>query len=159
MGRKIRSNLPITGLTLNPATPPNVKDIKEQEKNNQKLYHDQHAEKLSVLIPGDRVRVRQDAKPRWKDKGEVLKRVMPRSYNVKTGNGAVLRRNKRDLLKIQEKAKDSTEKEKAQAMDLAGRKKHQVNTKILDKKPEIKASVGTKTRTGREIKNPDKLSL
>ena len=159
MGRKIRSNLPITGLTLNPATPPNVKDIKEQEKNNQKLYHDQHAEKLSVLIPGDRVRVRQDAKPHWKDKGEVLKRVMPRSYNVKTENGAVLRRNRRDLLKIQEKAKDSTEKEKAQAMDLASRKKHQVNTKILDKKPEIKASVGTRTRTGREIKKPDKLSL
>ena len=159
MGRKIRSNLPITDLTLNPATPPNVKDIKEQEKNNQKLYHDQHAEKLSVLIPGDRVRVRQDAKPHWKDKGEVLKRVMPRSYNVKTENGAVLRRNRRDLLKIQEKAKDSTEKEKAQAMDLASRKKHQVNTKNLDKKPEIKASIGTRTRTGREIKKPDKLSL
>jgi hypothetical protein len=46
----------------------------------------------------------------------VLKRVMPRSYNVKTENGAVLRRNRRDLLKIQGKAKDSTEKEKAQAM-------------------------------------------
>jgi hypothetical protein len=118
MGRKIRSNLPITSLTLNPCSnsPPNVKDIKEQEKNNQKLYHDQHAEKLSVLIPGDSIRVRQDAKPHWKDKGEVLKRVMPRSYNVKTENGAVLRRNRRDLLKIQGKAKDSTEKEKAQAM-------------------------------------------
>ena len=84
---------------------------------------------------------------------------MPRSYKVKTENGAVLRRNRRDLLKIQEKAKDSTEKEKAQAMDLASRKKHQVNTKILDKKPEIKASIGTRTRTGREIKKPDKLSL
>ena len=56
---------------------------------------------LMPLLPEETVRIRQNNN--WSQKGKVIqKSTQPRSYDVITDKGTVLRRNRRHLLKTRE---------------------------------------------------------
>lgn len=96
MNRKIRTTLPY------------YTEIKESEvltkmdtlKRRQKHYFDKSTKPLSPLAKDDVVRIQdQDT---WSRKATVLQEVGPRSYEVRTEDGNVFRRNRRNLLKTKE---------------------------------------------------------
>ena len=69
--------------------------------NKQKQFHDQSAKELPQ-IP-NRATVMIHEKKSWPTKAKVIKKAAsPRSYNVQTENGTLLRRNRRDLLHTKE---------------------------------------------------------
>lgn len=65
------------------------------------------AKQLPLLLGGDTVRVKDP--DGWKTKATVLQEVAPRSYNVRTEEGQIFRRNRRSLLKTQESIQDLNE--------------------------------------------------
>ena len=99
LGRNIKSNLP-----FKPTAEKNEPIIqrKLKQKIKQKFYHDQNAKPLEVLEMGNSVRIRDNEKAVWEEKGKVIQEVAPRSYLVKTERGRLLRRNRRDILKTNE---------------------------------------------------------
>ncbi|KAK0138674.1 hypothetical protein N1851_024782 [Merluccius polli] len=56
---------------------------------------------MQPLQAGDRVRVFNTERQDWQRAGTVLNEVAPRSYAVQTDTGAVVRRNRLQLLKTQ----------------------------------------------------------
>jgi transposase InsO family protein len=98
MNRRLRGLLPV------------VKDRSEKFdytekikglKNGQIERYNLHAKELATLETDDCVRVRNENNV-WAEKAKVLGTVGPRSYQVLTEHGSVLRRNRRDLLKVKE---------------------------------------------------------
>ncbi|KAK2155454.1 hypothetical protein NP493_2073g00004 [Ridgeia piscesae] len=67
----------------------------------QKRYYDHGSNLLKPLETTDTVRVRGDGV--WSEKAQVLARVAPNSYLVELERGKRLRRNRRHLLKTQER--------------------------------------------------------
>ena len=104
LGRHLRSKLPTLPSTL---TNKNInmdivreKDEKYREKYTS--YHDKHngVKSLPDLHPGDIVKVKTDEEKRWLETGKVIEKAnTPRSYQVKTPNGNIIRRNRRHLMK------------------------------------------------------------
>uniref|UniRef100_A0A3Q4GPK8 Integrase catalytic domain-containing protein n=1 Tax=Neolamprologus brichardi TaxID=32507 RepID=A0A3Q4GPK8_NEOBR len=88
MGRHLRSNLPIQDNLLK------TKDGNTKKK----FYYDKGTKNLPELHAGDQVRFK-DKTSTWAQKATVLKKDQPRSYIIQTKDGAMLRRNRRDLLK------------------------------------------------------------
>lgn len=97
MGRRLRSNLPIQEKLLKTKEGEKVKRYKEQQKSKQKFYYDRGTQNLPELHTGDQVRLKDNTNT-WAQKATVLNEVQPRSYNIQTEDGAVLRRNRRDIL-------------------------------------------------------------
>ena len=62
-----------------------------------KYYHDRSATDLSPLTAGQPVRIQDQATKKWHPGTVNYKRPEPRSYEVKTQSGSVLRRNKSHL--------------------------------------------------------------
>jgi len=98
MGRRLRSNLPISEDLLVTAGSEKVKEFKEQQKAKQKVYYDRGTHHLPELCAGEEVRFK-DKTNTWSQKGVVLEQIQPRSYNIETSSGVVLRRNRQHLLK------------------------------------------------------------
>ena len=105
--RKIKSNLPIKPILLNPklvGKEPLKKKIKLKQR--QKKNFDQTSTPMEPLQVGDTVRVQKMDKltsnrPLWSKAG-VINKVLPnRSYMVKTETGEIIRRNRKHLLKTQ----------------------------------------------------------
>ena len=68
-----------------------------EQKARQKLYYNRSAKDLPNLHPGDIVSVRDPIRNEWNNQGVVTNMVEPRSYNVQTESGALLRRNRTDI--------------------------------------------------------------
>ena len=75
-GRCTRSNLPFKPTGQNNE---GVVQNKMKQTVKQKEYHDQHSKSLQVLQMGNSVRVRDDEKNEWNEKGIVIQEVAPRS--------------------------------------------------------------------------------
>ena len=101
--RRLRSNIPVIRDQLLPETP-NREEVKEKiqtSKKDQKKYFDRHAQPLKPLEIGESARIQQSDNT-WKP-AVVTEKHNERSYSVKTEDGAVYRRNRRHLLKTNEK--------------------------------------------------------
>ncbi|KAL7881434.1 hypothetical protein AOLI_G00082820 [Acnodon oligacanthus] len=98
MGRCLRSNLPVKEDLLEIKEGSTVRQLKEIERSKQKIYYDRKTRQLPELHEGDGVRLK-DKEDTWGQKGTVLKKEQQRSYTIQTEDGAVLRRNRRDILK------------------------------------------------------------
>lgn len=98
MGRRLRSNLPISEDLLLTKGNEKVKKFKEQQKAKQKVYYDRGTYHLPELCAGEEVRFK-DRTNTWNQKGIVLEQIQPRSYNIETAGGVVFRRNRQHLLK------------------------------------------------------------
>ena len=72
----------------------------QQRQSDQKYYHDQKAgTELPSLVPGQTVGI-QDHNRRWSPAVVQNIRSEPRSYDVETGNGSLLRRNRHQLREL-----------------------------------------------------------
>ena len=92
--RQLRSNLPL----LSSHTPQDTavhKNLQARQRT-QKKYHDRSARDLPPLHTGQHVRL-QEANGTWTPATVVKKRPEPRSYTVRTPNGGLYRRNRRQL--------------------------------------------------------------
>ncbi|KAJ8049448.1 hypothetical protein HOLleu_02204 [Holothuria leucospilota] len=92
-----KCGLPIHNCLLGPVDHEVIK-TKRYQKQKQKMYFDKKSKALPKLETGDRVRVEREGK--WQTKGQVQEQVAPRSFLVKTDEGSLLRRNRKDLRKV-----------------------------------------------------------
>jgi len=106
MGRRTRSILPTRTTLLKPKYD-NLK-IKEQLQNKQrkqKVLFDKSSKSLPDLKPDDVVRIHNEKTETWEPAQVVSKREEPRSFIVRTSHRSY-GRNRRDLLKTQEKIQE-----------------------------------------------------
>uniref|UniRef100_A0A3Q1GA47 Integrase catalytic domain-containing protein n=1 Tax=Acanthochromis polyacanthus TaxID=80966 RepID=A0A3Q1GA47_9TELE len=103
MNRKLRTTLPCyTRIKRNKEIQTKLDNLKRKQKN----YYDKATKTLTPLAKDDVVRIHdQDT---WSRKATVLQEVGPRSYEVRTEDGNVLRRNRRNLLKTKEHFQETT---------------------------------------------------
>jgi len=95
--RSLRTRLPTVSTTT---TPDLVRRDRQIRQKRQKFYHEQRTRPLSLLQPGDAVRVHNGQS--WQAAKVVAAHPSPRSYNIETDNGIQLRRNRRDLIRTRE---------------------------------------------------------
>ena len=100
MNRRLRSSLPMTGAMLEPDVPQNVRTKLCQRQKQQKGTYDKSAKTLCDLKPGDVVRYKKGRL--WKPAEVIGKNPNPRSYDIRTETGTILRRNRRHLRKTRE---------------------------------------------------------
>ena len=96
MSRRLRLSLPMTDAMLQPSISEEVKRKLEQRQQRQKRFYDRGTKPLSSLQPNEVVRY-QTGKM-WKPAIVINKHPNPRSYNIQTPQGTVLRRNRRHAL-------------------------------------------------------------
>ena len=104
MSRKLRSILPSTVEEFLPRSPNYdvVQDKLCTKQVYQKKYYDVGSKSLKLLETGDSVRIRQ-GDGLWKPAVVSSKYPAKRSYVVETPNGGIYRRNRRDLIKTNDK--------------------------------------------------------
>jgi transposase InsO family protein len=113
MGRKLNCGLPSYV----------VRKYEYKSKDNEELLrrkvdqYNGHAKDLPPLQENDRVRVQDANTKRWSNTARVVKQVAPRSYEVETDSGGLLRRNRRALIKSNETRFNNTSD---QLLDLEG---------------------------------------
>jgi len=161
MGRQLRNNLPVSSDSLKrPASVKRVLSWKQDQRKKQKYYHDNHSVKpLPEFEPGQNVRIRNGNV--WSGTGQAVKKVAPRSYLVKSENGAHYRRNRRDLTfnsgpnqSVNVYTDDS--QETSDRNDSSPEVKEETDSQQETKKDATDPIV-IKTRSGREIKKPERL--
>ena len=165
MGRRVRSNLPISNKLLKIGGSKRVRKLKERSRNRQKFYHDRTARELSPLRTGDSVRIHNGKM--WSLEGRVRDCVAPRSYVVETSAGSEYRRNRRDLLKTKTH-------ENYREYNDSGRDENKLENSAsenpieIHSSPEISLETNTQissapglnnlsTRSGRVVKKPERL--
>ena len=94
--RKLKSDLPVRVRKTNP------------RQDTQKAYHDTCARDLPPLITGQHVRIQDHTSKRWNPGVVTSKTSEPRSYNVLTPNGNILRRNRSHIRELGESTPGST---------------------------------------------------
>ena len=98
MGRQLISILPTSREKLMPQTP-NITEVKANitlSKKKAKHYYDKSAKPLKTLKEGESVRV-QFKGQNW-EPAVIIKRHNERSYSVRTNDGIIYRRNRRQLI-------------------------------------------------------------
>jgi hypothetical protein len=149
MSRRLRSTLPTTNIQLHPQVikERNLKWKLVEKKNQQKKQYDKTAKELPNLTSGDKVRIkRQDL---WEPAVVVRKSSTPRSYDVKTQDGAVYRRNRRHLLKTKEKLPEIYD-----TYEDTNKEVTELNDKMSLIINEPNQTQEIRTRSGRLIKKP-----
>ncbi|KAK7098352.1 uncharacterized protein [Littorina saxatilis] len=138
-GRKARSNMPIKLNSL----PNSIREELQDRQNVQKMYHDRHAKDLPVLQPGQQARVQDYQTGKWIPATVTGPRAEPRSYQLATQQGQMLRRNRvhiRDVPQAVEATPKPPQQEPLQQ--------------------QLPSQAGaTTTRSGRIVKAPQKLDL
>ena len=96
--RRLKSKIPVATAALEPEVACDARvQLKQRQENMVQLYN-QRAKNLRPLTETETVRVRENSK--WKPALVLQKHDAPRSYVVQTEGGSLLRRNRRDLLKV-----------------------------------------------------------
>ena len=101
--RKYKSNLPVI-IRNEHWSKDEIRRRLAERQEIQRLNHDKRAmQPLAPLIPGQDVRVRDTQTDTWQPAKVISTDVQPRSYNVLTPTGNVLRRNRRHLRETTER--------------------------------------------------------
>jgi transposase InsO family protein len=94
--RKLRGSLPVkvhNGLPMKE----HIAEQLQLRQDQQKTYHDRKAHELHPLHIGQHVRVQDQDTRKWMPAIVQERRDEPRSYNIQTERGSVLRRNRRHI--------------------------------------------------------------
>lgn len=97
-GRRTRTSIPTAPSLLQPEIPHGARDKMLKRKEIQTKFYNRNTKELPQLQPGDKVHVQTDNKSKWY-KAKVQEQVDIRSYNIRTEDGRVYRRNRRHLRK------------------------------------------------------------
>ena len=110
-GRRTKTLLPTSNHLLKPKIPKEVEGKLTLKKAKQAMYYDRGTKELEQLLPGDLVRIQpQPSKIRKRKEwtlASVEGKVDIRSYQVRTEDGRVYRRNRRHLRRTRETTGDS----------------------------------------------------
>ena len=171
MGGTLRTSLPILRKKLDVPRAKEVVKLRKNRKMSQKFYHDRKTKSLKALKPRRSVTVYNPRTKSWDKKATVKFQVSPRSYVVKTGNDASLRRN-RIHLRSTNSYVDTPMLDECNANDIADdtincdpdAKSTDLDRPELER-PRIEGSENesperasiVRTRSGREIKKPSRL--
>ena len=98
MNRKLQNWLPQVSQNVD------VDGTQQVIRQKQIELYNKHVKDLPVLEPNV-VRVRKDNK--WETKSCVIVQLSPRSYEIRTDDGRVIRRNRRQLMKTIESCNNS----------------------------------------------------
>ena len=115
IGRRTRVNLPITKDLLKPPGVKQEKQSFERKQMKSAEYYDKQAKPLKALTEGQTVKLKPFTLGQqvWK-KGEVMKRLDERSYEILAESGNLVRRNRVHIKPTNEgpltEIKDGTEK-------------------------------------------------
>ena len=102
--RKLRDNLPEISCQ-DVSGEGQVRKVAE-ERQNEKEYHDRKIASSRTLknvisfMPNDLVAVQHPETKTWSVRGKIISRIYERSYNIKTKEGTLLRRNIKHIRKI-----------------------------------------------------------
>ena len=100
MNRRLRGCLPLTAKALKPSVPIEAKTLLQDCQKKQKHYYDRHSKSLPPLTQDDVVRYQTPTS--WEPAVITQKHSAPRSYNLVTASGNIIRRNRRHLKSTQE---------------------------------------------------------
>ena len=150
LGRKIKTNLPVHIRNQDPKRD-DVKQRLLERQEKQKIDFDKNTQPLPPLHPGQTVRVQNQETGRWEE-GRVVRRLsQPRSYDVDTPSGHVLRRNRRHIRQTGEAYKQP---------------QPHINTDDHHTPPRQNTNTSNQnnnsqytTRYGRHVRKPDRLDL
>lgn len=122
-GRDIRTTLPMLEekLQASPVDRHQIQQKDAQAKSAYRFFHDRRHSALPLpeLQSGQAVRVKLDGEKGWKMSAKVISKCSePRSYIVKTDNGAVLRRNRRHLQAVPELADSPDQQQQSEGSPL-----------------------------------------
>ena len=163
--RKYKSNLPVI-IRNEHWSKDEIRRRLAERQEIQRLNHDKRAmQPLAPLIPGQDVRVRETQTDTWQPAKVISTDVQPRSYNILTPTGNVLRRNRRHL-------RETTERHTFQqdnvddTDDLTRRDDMQVvpppGNSVLPQKKSVRFQLPQPeqyTSSGRRVKRPQRLDL
>ena len=97
----VSTTMPTTKAMLMPEVKTNVHAKLKLRQKEQKFYYDVGSKSLKKLAPGDSVRMRLNN--RWQPATvEHRDPERPRTYGVRTSEGRLFRRNRRDLFETKE---------------------------------------------------------
>lgn len=155
MNRKLRTTLPCyTEIKQNQGIQTKMDNLKKKQKH----HFDKATKALSPLAKDDIVRIQdQDA---WYRKATVLQEVGPRSYEVRTEDGNVLRRNRRNLLKTKEHFQETSCVD-AQSKDAVSSSNTVPEMKLNEheRSNDVTVALPALRRSERNIKKPVRLDL
>ena len=95
MSRRLRSNLPMTETLLISQVSETAREQLQKRQQKQVQYYNRGTRPLLPLSQGDVVRYKTGSK--WQPAVIVSKHTAPRSYNIQTATGNIIRRNRRHL--------------------------------------------------------------
>ncbi len=145
---------------MTPAGANRIKEAKQQLKNKQKENYDKKAKTLRKLKPGDRVRILNHATATWTRQGCVEREIVPRSYEIQTEHGAILRRNRWDIrpqVTVQEVKSLWNEQDVSQISTSEQVDKGSVDYTDSDLTKEVTASPGKGCRPKPTVRPPERL--
>ena len=168
LNRRTRTLLPMSSKLFQPEVPTGVQQSQKVNQAKQAFYYDKTAKGLKPLRDGDVVRVRPKETDKKFVKAKVEKQVDIRSYQVKTEDGRMYRRNRKDLHKTKEEFNPSF---LADPPKIAQQQLHQPQSvtktavPILADNPKQQAQTAAttstdepiKTRSGRTVGKPSYL--
>ena len=149
MGRRLRTTLPYTSNHKQKK----VNQKQRQLQKRQKANYDKSTKSLVPLARHDTVRIHDSTS--WSKKATVLEEVSPRSYNVKTEDGQVLRRNRRSLLKTPDTWQEQTEEDSSGDPAFTASD----DPPPADQQSAVETDLPVLRRSERTVQGPDRLNL
>ena len=172
MGRRLKTQVPTLPHMLLPRVQqPDLKTVREKEEkyrsDQMMTYNRRHdSRELPELQPGDSVWIRDQSRY-----GKVTQKAQqPRSYHVQTEHGTV-RRNRRALIAVQGQPTNTRVPESSMSNDpespddsdesdsTGSQRNQQINWKQPEGASTPTAVTETRTRSGRLVKPPKRLSM
>ena len=159
--RKIVGNLPIKikNCEFSKYSSDKVKEQLENRQTQQKEYHDRQGVKdLPPLVPGQTIRFQDYNSGKWAPAKVIEKCPQPRSYLIETPEGSTFRRN-RTHLKETPITNSNNSNNVVQSCNDDALTEHAEPSVQYEPKNAQSCPLPYVTRSGREIKKPQKIDL
>lgn len=163
LGRKIQTNLP-TKIRNQSLQKDEIYHRLQIRQDDQKRYFDEkHSTNLPPLHKGQDVRVQNHETGRWERGSITNRRKEPRSYEVQTSSGHILRRNRRHLKPTQERGFMPSHQHASRDIlsDVQDHHTQNAQTEQTQSKSNTPSNHHQPytTRSGRTIKKPERYNL
>jgi RNase H-like domain found in reverse transcriptase/Reverse transcriptase (RNA-dependent DNA polymerase)/Integrase zinc binding domain len=152
MCRNLKSRLPMIASELQPVVQRDARDRLKRAQENQQKFHDKGARELPVLRSGENIVLRRNGV--WEPAVVKAPHAAPRSYIVKTEQGAELRRNRRFL------RRSTNVFQRKPDIEMQVREENRQNEMVREENRQNETNAGEgilQTRSGRVVNRPRRL--